>query len=430
MHRIRPLLSKARDWLRHHRELSLFGAIGLLVLLLLVGADYGVNALAHQLVEHARSVYRQRQAPTHLAMIPQSRPLARKERPLAPKEPVLVVQKNSAGPAPSVVPLDVAKAHEKPPESPTAPIQINPPPKEKERNSLGPFEGAPPNRQAPVPTGLVNQHALVDGSGESTPVLTRVAKKRYLFRNLSDATVETSAGGKGEEDERSKINLDTFAPRGEIIEAAATMSAFSSNTDIDVVAAVWLPFYFQGNLLLEPGDRLLGASKGNSAFRDRMPVKFDRVVLKDGRTLPIDGVALHTDGTEGIKGYRISELGKQMVGPLLGALTQGVLYSLMMQASLFTMNPYLGSGYSPYGMMGGLPYSGMMPNSSVNGNQMMQQGLMMGGMMGGSQAVNQIMQIVNQDVGQYKPYTFVAAGTRFRVYLKNYVDVSQADYGK
>ncbi|MDD4933638.1 MAG: TrbI/VirB10 family protein [Methylacidiphilaceae bacterium] len=158
-----------------------------------------------------------------------------------------------------------------------------------------------------------------------------------------------------------------------------------------------------------------------------MPVKFDRIVLKDGRTLSLDGVALHTDGTEGIKGYRISELGKQMVGPLLGALTQGVLSSLMMQASLFTMNPYMGMGYGGYGAF---PYGGMTPSSSINGNQMMQQGLMMGGMMGGSQAVNQLMQIVNQDVGQYKPYTFVPAGTRFRVYLKNYLDVSQADYGK
>lgn len=423
MRRIRPLLNKAREAFRQHRDLALFGLIVLLVLLLLVGADYGVSALARRVVRHARNVYRQGQAPARLTTVLQ-------KRVLPPKEQALVVQKSASGPVPAAVPLDVAKAHEKPPEPPSAPIQINPPPTEKRKNTLGPLEPAPPNRQAPVPTGLVNQHALVDALGESSPVVTRLAKKRYLFRNLADSAMETSAGGKGDEDERSKINLDTFAPRGEIIEAAATMSAFSSNADIDVVGAVWLPFYFQGNLLLEPGDRLLGTAKGNSAFRDRMPVKFDRVVLKDGRTLPIDGVALHTDGTEGIKGYRISEIGKQMVGPLLGALTQGVLYSLMMQASLFTMNPYIGSGYSPYGMLGGYPYSGMTPGTAVNGGQMMQQGLMMGGMMGGSQAVNQLMQIVNQDVGQYKPYTFVPAGTRFRVYLKNYVDVSQADYGK
>ncbi len=423
MRRIFPLFRKAREWFQQHRDLAALGGIGLLALLLLVGADYGVNALAHRVVDHARRVYRDQQIPARLTTVGP-------KKTLPPKEQVLVVQKGSAGPAPSVLPADVAKTHEKPPETPAAPIQLRPPPAEKERSTLGPLEATPPNRQAPVPTGLVNQHALTDGIGESAPVITRVAKKRYLFRNLTDSAVETSAGGKEEESERSKINLDTFAPRGEIIEAAATMSAFSSNTDIDVVGAVWLPFYFQGNLLLEPGDRLLGTAKGSSAFRDRMPVKFDRVVLKDGRTLPIDGVALHTDGTEGIKGYRISELGKQMVGPLLGALTQGVLYSLMMQASMFTMNPYLGSSYSPYGMFGGFPYGGMTPSSAVNGSQMMQQGLMMGGMTGGSQAVNQLMQIVNQDVGQYKPYSFVPAGTRFRVYLKNYIDVSQADYGK
>ncbi len=420
MNRIQPMLRKAREWFRQHRDVALFSGLGLLVLLLVIGADYGVNALAHRVVEHARNLYWRRQAPTRLTAISQ------KKAPV-PKEQLLVVQKSSAAPALSAVPLEVAQSRQKPPDPPAAPIQINPPPTGKQKNTLGPLEAAPPNRQAPVPTGLVNQHALVESSGESTPVVTRVAKKRYLFRNLADSAVETSAGGKGEDNERSKINLETFAPRGEIIEAAATMSAFSSNTDIDVVAAVWLPFYFQGNLLLEPGDRLLGTSKGSSAFRDRMPVKFDRVVLKDGRTLSLDGVALHTDGTEGIKGYRISELGKQMVGPLLGALTQGVLSSLMMQASMFTMNPYMGMGYGAYGA---IPYGGMMPGSSINGNQMMQQGLMMGGMTGGSQAVNQLMQIVNQDVGQYKPYTFVPAGTRFRVYLKNYLDVSQADYGK
>ncbi|CAB4243567.1 Type IV secretory pathway, VirB10 protein [Methylacidimicrobium sp. AP8] len=423
MNPIQRFLNRAREWIRRHRDLAIFSAVGLLVLLLLAGADYGVNALARRLVEHARAIYRERQAPARLTALPQ-------KRALPPREQALVVEKRSGGPAPSAVPLDVAKAHERPPEAPSPPIQISRPRTEKEKNTLGPLDAAPPNRQAPVPTGLVNQHALVDSFGESSPVVTRIAKKRYLFRNLSDSAVETSAGGKEEGDERSKINLDTFAPRGEIIEAAATMSAFSSNTDIDVVGAVWLPFYFQGNLLLEPGDRLLGTAKGNSAFRDRMPVKFDRIVLKDGRTLPIDGVALHTDGTEGIKGYRVSELGKQMVGPLLGALTQGALYSLMMQASLFTMNPYMGMGYSPYGMFGAYPYGGMMPNTGINGSQMMQQGLMMGGMMGGSQAVNQLMQILSQDVGQYKPYTFVPAGTRFRVYLKNYLDVSQADYGK
>ncbi|MDD4933639.1 MAG: hypothetical protein PHO89_09275 [Methylacidiphilaceae bacterium] len=259
MNRIQPLLRKAREWFRQHRDLAVFGGIGLAVLLLLVGADYGVNALVHQVVERARSLYRQRQAPTRLTTISQKRVPTQKEQ-------VLVVQKGSASPAPSAVPLEIAKAHEKPPQPPPAPIQIHPPPTEKEKNTLGPLEAAPPSRQAPVPTGLVNQHALVDSMGENTPIVTRVAKKRYLFRNLADSAVETSAGGKGEENERSKINLETFAPRGEIIEAAATMSAFSSNTDIDVVAAVWLPFYFQGNLLLEPGDRLLGMSKGNSAF--------------------------------------------------------------------------------------------------------------------------------------------------------------------
>ena len=155
MHRIQPLFRKAREWLHDHRELALVAGIALLVLGLLIGADYGVNAFAHRVVEHARSVYRQRQAPAHLTALPQ-------KKPLPPKENILVVQKGSGGPAPSAVPLDVAKAHAKPVEAPNAPIRLNPPPAEKRKSTLGPLEAAPPNREAPVPTGLVNQHALVE----------------------------------------------------------------------------------------------------------------------------------------------------------------------------------------------------------------------------------------------------------------------------
>ncbi|QSR88897.1 TrbI/VirB10 family protein [Methylacidiphilum caldifontis] len=334
------------------------------------------------------------------------------------KNTTVIVQKGDKSPIKAAVPKEVILSKENSSEPILPPTQIKAPPQSKGRETLGIIEQQPPNRIAPVPRGLVDQKALAKESESSDqPVIIKWARKRYPFRNLSLSAVEVTGTQEIGHSDISSANIDinAFAPQGEMIEAALVNSAFSSNTDVDVVGAVWLPFYFQGNRLLEPGDRLIGTSAGGSALRDRMMVHINKIIFKDGRSLPIQGVALHTDGTEGIKGYRVSEYGKQLLGPVLAALGQAFLYAMEYQSFNYYMSPY---GLTPWGLYGQPTTSGP------------KQALMLGGMYGGTNALQQIMNILAQDIDQYKPYVFVPAGTRFRVFLKSYMDISKADYGR
>lgn len=330
----------------------------------------------------------------------------------------VVVQKEDKSSLKAVVPKEVALSKERISESSLPPAQVKAPPQYKEKETLGFLEQPPPDRTAPVPRGIVDQKALAkDSQSGDQPIIIKWAKKRYLFRNLSLSATETAGTEDkgGSEGPLANIDVNSFAPQGEMIEAALVNSAFSSNTDVDVVGAVWLPFYFQGNLLLEPGDRLIGTSGGGSALRDRMMVHIDKIIFKDGRSLPIQGVALHTDGTEEIKGYRVSEYGKQLLGPILAAMGQAFLYAMEYQSFNYYMSPY---GLTPWGLYGQPAYNGA------------KQALMLGGMYAGTNAMQQVMNILAQDIDQYKPYVFVPAGTRFRVFLKSYMDISKADYGR
>ncbi|KIE57973.1 type IV secretory pathway, VirB10 protein [Methylacidiphilum kamchatkense Kam1] len=330
----------------------------------------------------------------------------------------IIVQKGEKSKLKAVIPEEIAQAKENIPEPILPPTQVKAPPTSKDKSSLGVLEQQPPNRIAPVPRGIVDQKALArDSQASDQPVIIKWARKRYLFRNLSLSALETNGTEDkgGSEGPFANIDINSFSPQGEMIEAALVNSAFSSNTDVDVVGAVWLPFYFQGNLLLEPGDRLIGTSAGGTALRDRMMVHIDKIIFKDGRSLPIQGVALHTDGTEGIKGYRVSEYGKQLLGPILAAMGQAFLYAMEYQSFNYYMSPY---GLTPWGLYGQPAYNGA------------KQAMMMGGMYAGTNAMQQIMNILAQDIEQYKPYVFVPAGTRFRVFLKSYMDISKADYGR
>lgn len=347
----------------------------------------------------------------HMEVLGKGSVSAKKTEPQRPTKPAkiekVLIEKGKETPLSGVIPQTMAP-EAPPPKPPAPPVAITSPSFGK-KIALNPGDTPSPDREAPVPRGLMTQTPLAEG-GSSSPqhVVTRWKAKRYLFRNLSD-TALTGTTGTEEKGDFSSINPQTFAPRGEMIEAALVNCAFSSNTEIDVVGAVWLPFYFQGHLLLEPGCRLLGtASRGK--LRDRMRVRFDHIILKDGRSLPIDGVALHTDGTEGIKGYVISEWAKRIIAPMTAALGQSFLYALQYQSYTYTMTPL-----GPYG---------------VPKDQSMTGAYQYAGTYGGISALQKIQELLVEDLEEYRPYVFVPAGTRFRVYLRKYVDVSQADYGK
>jgi hypothetical protein len=389
----------------NQRKLLLFAAalVGLFALAVLLPL-LPVERLFRGTVTEANAKYH------HLSVAAHTPGLKATKEARLPKEPKaekILVQKGKETPISGVLPETVVPKPG-PPAPPPPPVGVSAPSFAK-KVSLPPGDTPPPNREPPVPRGLMVQGPLAE-EGPNSPehVVTRWKAKRYFFRNLSD-TVFAIGERTDDKGDFGGINPQTFAPRGEMIEAALVNCAFSSNTEIDVVAAVWLPFYFQGHLLLEPGCRILGtASRGK--LRDRMRVRFDHIILKDGRSFPIDGVALHTDGTEGIKGYLISEWAKRLLAPLTAGLGQGFLEALQYQSYTYTMTPL-----GPYG---------------VPKDQSMKGAFYQAGTYGGVSALQKLQEILVEDMDEYRPYVFVPAGTRFRVYLKRYVDVSQADYGK
>ena len=273
---------------------------------------------------------------------------------------------------------------------------------EKERKIVE-FDPTP----APVFEEPAIPHALLDQTppsrNKSELKKTEIAPMRYRFNNRSpDAvlgnvvvTEETSA---------KDFNLDTFAPEMEDIDLALMDNINSSSLELDVAAGVWTPFYFQGKKLLEVGDKLRGqASPGRQ--RDRLVVKFIKVIKKDGRSLPIQGISLAQDGTLGVPGEKVGNIFQAAAGPLLAELIKGVSESFQDRER---------------GAVNGASVTSDLPVKNLKN----------AGIRGSQRVLDKIEELMTEEIEENKPYLFIRAGTRLRCRLQVAVDVSQVDYGK
>ncbi|MDE1171781.1 MAG: TrbI/VirB10 family protein [Verrucomicrobium sp.] len=306
--------------------------------------------------------------------------------------------------------------------APSAPISINTPRSTQARQSIeiAPAPSTTAAATPAIPQEILNPTApaIPDTSRPqqqrqrpAAPRPTAYATGRYLFRNLSGTTgdnafTDSGGGSGGGSSSSANINLQTFAPEGEPIDICTVNNVASNQMELDVVAAVWTPFYWNGRKILDIGEHILGsASAGHN--RDRLLVNWKKVLFKDGKTLPINGIALNTDGTLGLKGYKVGNIFLQAVGPILTDLLSGAAQALQNQVSI--------SQSSLYGSV-----------TNINPSNIGQQALGYGA----NKALDRLSNLLEQDAEDNAPYIFVPAGTRGQVYLKSYIDVSLADYGK
>lgn len=281
---------------------------------------------------------------------------------------------------------------------------------------------------------VVIPNTITDGSlpsrqstNNSSNVQTvfRIAPGRYLFNNLSPDVLGANALVMTRSDKDVQFSPSTFSPMGETIQLAMMDNATTQNTEINVTAAVWEPFYFQGNKLLSVGDKLLGTAAPGKQ-RDRMVVKFNKIIFKDGKSMPISAVAQDIDGTYGIKGIKIGDVMLNSIAPLLmdtAASFAGVLQELayanvtaMTAGQISTQNPM---------------YISSTPGGAQNGaNQQFAQNAAQTGGEGTMTVYQKISDMLAQDIEENKPYLLVPAGTRLQAYLQAPMDITVADYGK
>ncbi len=262
---------------------------------------------------------------------------------------------------------------------------------------------APVFEEPVIPQALLDQTPPSKNKEETSKV--SIAPARYRFNNLSPDAVLGNVVVT--EDHSSKdFNLDTFAPEMEDIDLALMDHINSSSLELDVAAGVWTPFYFQGRKLLEVGDKLRGqASPGRQ--RDRLVVRFTKVIKKDGRSLPIQGISLAQDGTLGIPGEKVGNIFQAAAGPLLAELIKGVSESFQDREK---------------GIVSG--------TGSAVATDLPARNLKNAGIRGSQRVLDKIEELMTEELEENKPYLFVRAGTRLRCRLQVAVDVSQADYGK
>ncbi len=262
---------------------------------------------------------------------------------------------------------------------------------------------APVFEEPLIPQALLDQTPPSKNKSESLKV--QVAPGRYRFNNLSPDAV-TGNVVVTEDSSVKEFNLDSFAPEMEDIDLALMDHINSSSLELDVAAGVWTPLYFQGRKLLEVGDKLRGqATPGRQ--RDRLIVRFTKVIKKDGRSLPIQGISLATDGTLGIPGEKVGNIFQAAAGPLLAELIKGVSESFQDREKGIV--PSTGGS-----VVTDLPVKNM-KNAGIRGSQ---------------RVLDKIEELMTEELEENKPYLFVRAGTRLRCRLQVAVDVSQADYGK
>jgi type IV secretion system protein VirB10 len=258
----------------------------------------------------------------------------------------------------------------------------------------------------PVPPSITQiqppQKGGPDGSGSvKTVKVTR--PDRYLFNNMSPSALSSGKFAVTSTSGDADINVDTFSPQGEDIEVVLMDNIAGNNFEVPVNAAVWFEFYFQRNLLLPIGTKLIGTAAAGKT-RNRLLVRFNRVIFKDGRSLPINAIALAPDGTVGIPGQLVGNVLLDTLGPTL--LEAAANVARVLQDRTTNQNSF---GFVNQTIDASLKNAGLEAVASIT---------------------DRIQALIEQDLEENKPFVFLPAGTRFRVRLQAPLDTSIAEYAR
>ncbi|MFZ5807247.1 MAG: TrbI/VirB10 family protein [Verrucomicrobiota bacterium] len=323
------------------------------------------------------------------------------EKKASEKKNNFVTDKDETGEVGTALPIGGTLTEEKPPEAPMPTIRT-----EKEgpgRTIVGPEQKTDVSGAPAIPTNLFQARPPEDPQTSTRPTIPPKIKTRpgrYLFNNYTEDAIRGNSIVY--QSQAPNYSLDSFAPMGEWIDIALMHNAATIDTEIPVTAAVWTPFYFQGHLLLNTGEKLIG--RGTKGRQDRMKVVFDRVIFKTGKSMSIQAIAVDVDGSVGVKGYMVGDLLLQQLGIIASDAVSSFMEGLMDKEEYMSENGTKATSQK-----------GSLQNALTQATK---------------KATTKVQEIVQGEIEENKPYVLVPAGTRARAYLLSPVDVSVADYGK
>jgi type IV secretion system protein VirB10 len=264
-----------------------------------------------------------------------------------------------------------------------------------------------PVENAPIPQEVMAPRPPVEltpreetGPGATVPVLSG----RYLFQNRAASASAGGIQGTDVANLSSAVNIQTFAPESHEIDVILLDNVISDNTDGNVRGSVLRQFRWNGRPLLQPGDVLIGTVAAGDRRR-RVRINWTKILLKDGRTLPIQSIARMPDGTPGVEGYQIGNLVLSALGPLLADFIVGATQRLAGENQTITS-------------------FGQTVSTTSKG------GLVEAAYSGANKAFERLRDLMLEELDEEKPFIFVPAGTECRAYLLNHIDLSQADYAR
>ena len=279
---------------------------------------------------------------------------------------------------------------------------------------------APP----PVPSALLNQqlpNSQLPGPAAGTMPRIAVAPNRYLFNNLSPSAVSGKSLVMSSRDPAANINLKTFSPQGEAIVLATLSSASTRDAEIPIVAGVWQPFIFNGNKLLDFGDKVIGYAEPGK-IQGRATVKFQKIIFKNGKSLSINALGTDSEGNLGIPGVKVGDVLLNSIGPILLDLAGAVISSFEQSAAQVTTTGGLsGVANTAAGLVGGTTQS-VTQNAAQSAKN--------AGLSGATSSLQKISDLLATDLEENKPYLLVLPGTPCKALLISPIDVSKASFGQ
>jgi type IV secretion system protein VirB10 len=276
----------------------------------------------------------------------------------------------------------------------------------EDKNPLDEILGRPVEN-APIPQEVMAPRPPVELTPKEeavTGVNRPILSGRYLFQNRAASAASGGIQGGDSANLSSSVNIQTFAPESHEIDLILMDNIISDNTDGNVRAAVLRQFRWNGRPLLQPGDMVIGTVSAGDRRR-RVRINWTKILLKDGRTLPIQSIARMPDGTPGVEGYKIGNVVLAALGPILADFIVGATNRLAGENQTITS-------------------FGQTVSTTSKG------GLIEAAYSGAGKAFERLRDLMLEELDEEKPYIFVPAGTECRAYLLRHIDLSQADYAK
>lgn len=291
---------------------------------------------------------------------------------------------------------------------------ILPPTEAKQQKDELPIGEAP--QQPTVPIALLNQQLPMVTQEQARPTeLPRVEilPERFLFNNLSTDAVSGGALMLSNNSESANRNKRTYAPAGESITLIIKSSASTRDAEIPIVAMVWEPLIFNGNVVLEMGTKIVGYAQPGK-IQNRATVKFEKIIFKDGTSVPIDALGTTMQGDLGVPGIQVGNYVADALTPVLLELASAGMSAFQQGAQSVITNT--GGGALNAG-------STMIQNTQ----QDVGKNLGNAAASAGTSALQKLSSILAQEMEENRPYLLVQQGTPCKALLVTGLDTSKRD---